>query len=105
MDKVFKALGDKTRLEILLLINLHPSICLCHLECCFELSNSNLSRHLKELEQVNLITYKKITKWKHYQLSSLGINIVDLITKNTDTRLLELIKVKSKQITEGLAQC
>ena len=79
MEKIFKALGERTRLEILLLISLNPDICLCHIEECFHLSNSNLSRHLKELESSELVMTFKLSKWKHYQLSPLGKQIVELI--------------------------
>ncbi|MFC4891739.1 ArsR/SmtB family transcription factor [Pseudofrancisella aestuarii] len=99
MEKIFKALGDRTRLDILLLISLNPDICLCHLENCFELSNSNLSRHLKELEQSGLVTSYKKTKWKHYQLSDIGNELAELIIKIDDKNsLLEQIKNKSKLI-------
>ncbi len=79
MEKIFKALGERTRLEILLLISLNPDICLCHIEEYFHLSNSNLSRHLKELENSGLVVTFKISKWKHYQVSSLGKQMVELI--------------------------
>jgi ArsR family transcriptional regulator len=79
MEKIFKVLGERTRLEILLLISLNPDICLCHIEECFNLSNSNLSRHLKELEQAGLVMTSKVGKWKHYQISPLGMQLVALI--------------------------
>lgn len=104
MEKIFKALGEKNRLEILLIISLNPDICLCHIEDCFELSNSNLSRHLKELEQSGLVTSRKATKWKHYQLSSIGNALVDFIIKNDEQNLLEQMKIKSKSLNGG-TQC
>lgn len=87
MEKIFKALGDKTRLEILILIGLNPDICLCHIEDCFSLSNSNLSRHLKEIENASLVNTHKIGKWKHYQLSEIGNQLIELI-KNLDNHEL-----------------
>lgn len=104
MEKIFKALGDKTRLEILLLISLNPDICLCHIEDCFELSNSNLSRHLKELEQSGIVISRKLSKWKHYQLSSIGNALVGFIIKNDEQNLLEQMKIKSKSLNGG-TQC
>lgn len=104
MEKLFKALGDKTRLEILLLIALSPDICLCHIENCFTLSNSNLSRHLKELEQAGLITARKATRWKHYQLSATGSILAEQITKIDDEGLLEQIKIKT-QLMKKEPQC
>lgn len=104
MEKIFKALGEKNRLEILLIISLNPDICLCHIEDCFELSNSNLSRHLKELEQSGLVTSRKAAKWKHYQLSSIGNALVGFIIKNDEQNLLEQTKIKSKSLNGG-TQC
>jgi ArsR family transcriptional regulator len=104
MEKVFKALGDRTRLEILLLIALNPDICLCHIEECFHLSNSTLSRHLKELESVNLVAANKIGKWKHYQLSSFGYTLVELIEKIDNENLYNQVKAKSL-ILDKKPQC
>ena len=95
MEKIFKALGDRTRLEILLLIALNPDICLCHIEECFHLSNSTLSRHLKELESVNLVAANKIGKWKHYQINQLGLDLVDLIKKVDQQDLYNSVSAKS----------
>jgi DNA-binding transcriptional ArsR family regulator len=100
MEKLFKALGDKTRLEILLLISLNPDICLCHVESCFDLSGSNLSRHLKELEQAGLITARKSTRWKHYKLSEIGNTLTELIIKLDEQNLLEQMKNKGKLINK-----
>lgn len=91
MEKIFKALGDRTRLEILLLISLNPDICLCHIEECFHLSNSNLSRHLKELENNALLITSKVGKWKHYQISPLGNTLVKLIKTIDNENLYEQI--------------
>lgn len=92
MEKIFKVLGDGTRLNLLLIINSHPDICLCDLESCFILSNSNLSRHLKELHQVDLLKINKIGKWKYYRISELGATFIDFIIKNTDANHLQSIK-------------
>jgi ArsR family transcriptional regulator len=91
MDKIFKALGERTRLEILLLISLNPDICLCHIEECFHLSNSNLSRHLKELENSELVMTFKRSKWKHYQLSPLGKQMVELIKTIDNEKLYQQV--------------
>jgi len=79
MEKIFKALGEKTRCELLLIISEHSQICLCELESAFKLSTSNLSRHLKELEGAKLLSSEKIGKWKHYKVTELGSKSVDFI--------------------------
>ena len=95
MEKIFKALGDRTRLETLLLIGLNPAICLCHIEEYFNLSNSNLSRHLKELELTGLVQTNKVGKWKHYQISNLGVDFVNLIKKIDNEDLYNQVNAKN----------
>ena len=92
MEQVFKALGDKTRLDIFLIINQVPEMCLCDLETLFSVSGSSLSRHLKELYQVNLLEMNKIGKWKYYRISSLGNQFVKLVTAQADKNYLQSIK-------------
>ena len=92
MDNVFKALGDKVRLDLFLIINELPEICLCDLETAFSLSSSNLSRHLKELHQANLLEINKVGKWKYYRVSSLGENFIRLIHDLSTPENLQLIK-------------
>ncbi len=100
MEKIFKALGDKTRLEILILIALNPNICLCHIEDCFLLSNSNLSRHLKELENACLVDTHKIGKWKHYQLNEMGNQLIELIKKLDNQDLYNSLQVKNAALNK-----
>ncbi len=102
MEKIFKALGDRTRLEILLLISLNQDICLCHIEEHFSLSNSNLSRHLKELGQAGLLITNKVGKWKHYQTSKLGNTLVEFINtidnENICTKIANLNIILNKEL-------
>lgn len=98
MHKIFKSLGDETRLRLFLIINEVPNICLCDLEICFSLSESNLSRHLKELQQSNLLDVKKIGKWKYYTVSKFGIEFIELILRILDTEIFNEIKVLTKKI-------
>lgn len=92
MDKAFKALGDKTRLELLLIINELPDICLCDLVAHFLLSGSNLSRHLKELHQANLLEVDKKGKWKYYRISLFGNEFVKLVLAQSEPSFLQSIK-------------
>ncbi len=93
MEKIFKALGDKTRRELLLIISNHSQICLCELESAFNLSTSNLSRHLKELEGAKLLSSEKVGKWKHYKISDLGSKSVEFICSvDSENINLEIIK-------------
>ena len=101
MEKIFKAIGDRTRLEILLIIYFNPNICLCHIEDYFDLSNSNLSRHLRELDQAGLVTSYKTTRWKYYQISTTGSYLVETIKKiDSENVLLDEVKTKIELINK-----
>lgn len=104
MDAAFKALGDKTRLELFLIIDALPEICLCDLETCFSLSTSNLSRHLKELHQANLLEINKVGKWKYYRISLFGSEFVKLVISQADSTYLQSIKEAVNTI-ERSSQC
>lgn len=98
MHKIFKSLGDETRLKLFLIINEAADVCLCDLEICFSLSESNLSRHLKELQQSNLLDVKKIGKWKYYAVSEFGVQFIQLILRILDTKMVDEIKTLAKKI-------
>ena len=102
MEKAFKALSEITRLELFLIINALPNLCLCNLEGCFSISISNLSRHLKELDSAGLISSYKKGKWKYYGITEYGhafitfINLlIDEQTKNKLEQNLKLLKETS----------
>lgn len=63
---VFRALGDETRLEILArLANSGESLCVCDIECCFDLSQPTVSHHLKVLREAGLVTCERRGTWVH----------------------------------------
>src|ERR1051325_5215410 len=45
LTRLFRALGDETRLRIVALLS-HGELCVCHLESALELNQSTASRHL-----------------------------------------------------------
>ncbi|MHA1317284.1 MAG: metalloregulator ArsR/SmtB family transcription factor [Candidatus Heimdallarchaeum aukensis] len=61
-EKVFKALGSKTRLAILQLI-MSGVRCSCEIEFLLELSQSTVSHHLKILSESRIIRLEKSGKW------------------------------------------
>jgi ArsR family transcriptional regulator len=97
MEKAFKALSETTRLELFLIINASPNVCLCNLEDCFSVSISNLSRHLKELDSAGLISSYKKGKWKHYSVTAYGRTFVafinSIINEQTKTNLEQNLKL------------
>ena len=68
MTDIFKALSDETRLRILALI-WDDEKCVCEIEDCLSLTQSNASRHLTALKNAGLLSCYKHAQWAYYKLS------------------------------------
>ncbi len=69
--KLFKALSDPIRLQILSALSA-SDLCPCILKDITELSDSKLSYHLNILEDAGLISYSSRKKWRIYNLTDAG---------------------------------
>ena len=67
--RVFKALGDGKRLEILRLINAEDDICACDILKAMDIVQSGLSQHIKILCNADLIKCRREGKWMHYTIN------------------------------------
>ena len=65
----FKALGDPHRLKILHLLLTCGEMCVCECIPALDLSQSNLSFHLKALKHAGFIKARKAGKWMYYSLN------------------------------------
>ena len=68
LEIIFKALGDKTRLEILNLLK-NKELCVCDILDAFSHSQPAISHHLKILRQAGLVKDKRDGKWIYYSLN------------------------------------
>lgn len=68
-ERVFKALSDITRLNILKELSKEESICVCDLVDYFDIQQSKLSYHLKMLLDSRLITMERRGKWNYYSVN------------------------------------
>lgn len=67
--RVFKALADETRLEIVAMLAARAGdLCACEIESRFELSQPTISHHLKLLREAGLVTAERRGTWVHYAL-------------------------------------
>lgn len=87
-EQIFKALADKSRLQILSEINKSKdkTLCVCDLEEIMEMKQSKLSYHLKQLVQSNIVIVKKHGTWNYYSLNEEQIQLV--LTKDTCCKIL-----------------
>lgn len=82
--KLFKALGDETRLEMmgLLAAAAGAELCACDIESHFAFSQPTISHHLKILREAGLVTGERRGTWVYYA-----------IDKSTLARLAEFQKL------------
>jgi ArsR family transcriptional regulator len=69
VSRLFKALGDETRLRIIALLS-HGELCVCHLQSALGLSQSNVSRQLGVLRAAGVVEDRREGNWVHYRLVS-----------------------------------
>lgn len=72
---VFKALGDKTRLEILALL-IKGRICACKILEAFNFTQPTLSYHMKQLTESGIINAEKNGKWVYYSINCEKVDIL-----------------------------
>ncbi len=66
--KVMKALSDPNRLRIMKILS-GKTMCVCELQYTLSLAQSSISKHLKILEEADLVSSKKDGLWVNYSLS------------------------------------
>jgi len=70
LARIFKALGDPTRVRLVSLISAHRDgeACVCDLTEPVGLSQPTVSHHLKKLVAAGLITREQRGRWSYYQV-------------------------------------
>jgi len=72
--KLFRALADPTRLEVLALIaSRDEPICVCDIVACFDVSQPTISHHLKTLRDARLVTATRRGTWSYYVVDARGV--------------------------------
>lgn len=75
IQKIFYALGDPVRLQLLLILKEQPQTTQS-LSCSLGIGNSSISRDLQILKEVNLISSERKGKYVFYQSTSLITNLI-----------------------------
>lgn len=70
LARVFKALGDPTRVRLVSLVAAHDGgeACVCDLVDTVGLSQPTVSHHLKQLVDAGLLTREQRGKWAYYRV-------------------------------------
>jgi len=67
ISRLFKALGDETRLRIVALLS-HGELCVCHVQEALKISQPNVSRHLSILRAARVVESRREGTWVYYRL-------------------------------------
>ena len=67
-SRVFKALGDRTRLSILNLLNVRE-MCVCEIMAALHLTQPTASHHLGILETAGVVKERKDGRWVFYRIA------------------------------------
>jgi ArsR family transcriptional regulator len=68
LSRVFRALGDETRLRIVALLA-HGELCVCHVEQALGLSQPNASRQLGILKAAGVVDSRRDGTWVYYWIA------------------------------------
>lgn len=73
--KMLKAIADENRLQMINLLSCQ-SMCSCHFVSILNISQPNVSHHLKILKEAELITATKRGRWIDYNLNEKNISLI-----------------------------
>jgi len=68
LTRLFRALGDETRLRIVALLS-HGELCVCHLEAALDLNQSTASRQLGILKAAGIVDSRREGTWVYYSIT------------------------------------
>jgi ArsR family transcriptional regulator, arsenate/arsenite/antimonite-responsive transcriptional repressor len=67
-SRLFRALGDETRLRIVALLA-HGELCVCHVHEALGISQPNASQQLAVLRAAGVVTSRRAGGWVYYRLA------------------------------------
>ncbi|WP_126994129.1 ArsR/SmtB family transcription factor [Thermosipho globiformans] len=67
--EIIKLFSNETRARILFLIS-NTEVCNCDIENVLNITQSNVSKHLKQAEFLNLVNKRKSSYWTYYSLNN-----------------------------------
>ncbi|MGC7102768.1 ArsR/SmtB family transcription factor [Amycolatopsis lurida] len=96
-DRVFKALADPTRRFLLDLLFVRDGRTLTELESELEMSRFGVMKHLKVLEEANLVLTKRSGREKLHFLNAVPIRLIHnrWIDKYTEEQISALAELKA----------
>src|SRR5438105_7548308 len=96
MERLFKALADRTRLRILGLL-LTGEVCVCDIHQALKIPQPKASRHLAYLRKAGLVDTRRDGLWVHYRMAVLSDAVLETIHR-TVTHALRHLDVVRKDV-------
>jgi ArsR family transcriptional regulator, arsenate/arsenite/antimonite-responsive transcriptional repressor len=100
LSRLFRALGDETRLRIVALLS-HSELCVCHIEQALALSQPNVSRQLGVLRAGGVVDSRRDGTWIYYRIADQQHDdverVIALLTKSFAAERVikaDLVKVR-----------
>jgi ArsR family transcriptional regulator len=110
MVEIFKALSEESRLRILSLV-WDDELCVCEIESCLKMTQSNASRHLSALKRCGILESYKNAQWTYYRVNEDFIQENKSLCEYLKQKLIELPTFSSdheayqKCKAQGLCNC
>ena len=103
--EVLKALSDSTRLRIVhLLLSVYgTSLCVCEVVDALEEPQSKISRHLRILSRVGLLSETKDGRWVHYSIQSSEAQFFSHLYQAVGSISHEILQADEQCLRERLA--
>lgn len=73
---IFKVLSDTNRIKILSIIHKEQEVCVCKIIEHFDITQPTFSYHMKLLQDVELVTCRKVGTSCYYKINYEKINII-----------------------------
>ncbi|MGM0641127.1 MAG: ArsR/SmtB family transcription factor [Thermotogota bacterium] len=100
--EIIKLFSDQTRLRILNILY-NSEHCVCDLEAVLEMTQPNISKHIKKMSEFNILKKRKESYWIYYSLNQEILEKYDFIESILkDIRKEELFKNDIKKLKEYL---
>lgn len=102
--RIYSALSDATRLRIVrLLCDAETSICVCEIKDSLDISQYNVSYHLKELKSSGLVHESKEGRWVYYSLTEPKSRFHQLVLETVQALSGEYFISEMENLKERLA--
>jgi ArsR family transcriptional regulator, arsenate/arsenite/antimonite-responsive transcriptional repressor len=83
--KIFKALGDDTRIEIVRMLA-GKERCVCAFLAAFPMTQPAISNHLRVLREAGVLLDSKEGRWIFYRLNPAALDLIDLFCQSSISR-------------------